>query len=247
VVEFQEMMRRYGMTPIEFLSDIGFLGPDLIAGHCIIIGGHSKSGYADPWNKDIKLLAETGTTVAHNPLVFARYGIALESYAKYLMAGVNIGIGNDTYPMDIIRNMGLAATISKIVEGEPSVATSRDVFNSVTLSAAKALKRKDLGRISPGAKADLVIVKLNSINMSPVRDPIRNLVMSGNNSDVTTVFIDGKIIVDEGLVKGVNEEELAENLQREQEKIWDMVPDQDIFGRTIDEMTVPSFKPWKKG
>ncbi len=246
VVEFQEMMRRYGMTPIEFLSDIGFLGPELIAGHCIIIGGHSKSGYADPWNRDIKLLAKTGTTVAHNPLVFARYGIALESYAKYLMAGVNIGIGNDTYPMDIIRNMGLTATISKIVEGEPSVATSRDVFNSVTLSAAKALKRKDLGRISPGAKADLVIVKLNSINMSPVRDPIRNLVMSGNNSDVTTVLIDGKIIVNEGLVKGVNEEQLAENLQREQEKIWDMVPEHDIFGRTIDEMTVPSFKPWEK-
>jgi cytosine/adenosine deaminase-related metal-dependent hydrolase len=161
------------------------------------------------------------------------------------MAGVNIGIGNDTYPMDIIRNMGLAATISKIVEGEPSVATSRDVFNSVTLNAAKALGRIDIGRIAPEAKADIVIVKLNSINMSPVRDPIRNLVMSGNNSDVTTVFIDGKMVVEKGSVTGVNEEELAENLQREQDKIWDMVPEKDIFGRTIDEITVPSFKPWK--
>lgn len=245
VVEFQEMMRRYGKTPIDFLSDVSLLGPDLIAGHCIVIGGHSKSGYADPWNRDIHLLAETGTTVSHNPLVFARYGIALESYAKYLMAGVNIGIGNDTYPMDIIRNMGLAATISKIVEGEPSVATSRDVFNSVTLNAAKALGRIDIGRIAPEAKADIVIVKLNSINMSPVRDPIRNLVMSGNNSDVTTVFIDGKMVVEKGSVTGVNEEELAENLQREQDKIWDMVPEKDIFGRTIDEITVPSFKPWK--
>jgi len=245
VVEFQEIMRRHGMTPIELLHDVGLLGPDLIAGHSILIGGHSKVGYADPWRRDIKLLAETGTTVAHCPQVFARYGIAMESYARYLMEGVNIGIGTDTYPMDIIREMGLAATLSKIVEGEPRVATSRDLFNSVTLSAAKALGRDDLGRIAPGCKADIVIVNMNSINMSPVRDPIRNLVMSGNNGDVSTVIIDGRIVVEDGRVPGVDEERLAENLQREQERIWDMLPSTDVFGRTIDEITVPSFKDWE--
>ncbi len=245
VVEFQEIMRRHGMTPIEFIHDVGLLGRDLIAGHSILIGGHSKVGYADPWRRDIKLLAETGTTVAHCPQVFARYGIAMESYARYLMEGVNIGIGTDTYPMDIIREMGLAATLSKIVEGEPRVATSRDLFNSVTLSAAKALGRGDLGRIAPGCKADIVIVKMNSINMSPVRDPIRNLVMSGNNGDVRTVMIDGRIVVEDGGVPGVDEERLAENLQREQERIWDMLPSTDVFGRTIDEITVPSFKDWE--
>ena len=245
VVEFQEIMRRHGMTPIEFLHDVGLLGLDLIAGHSILIGGHSRVGYADPWRRDIRLLAETGTTVAHCPQVFARYGIAMESYARYLMEGVNIGIGTDTYPMDIIREMGLAATLSKVVEGEPRVATSRDLFNSVTLSAAKALGRDDLGRIAPGCKADIVIVKMNSINMSPVRDPIRNLVMSGNNGDVSTVIIDGRVVVEDGGVPGVDEERLAENLQREQERIWDMLPSTDVFGRTIDEMTVPSFKDWE--
>jgi cytosine/adenosine deaminase-related metal-dependent hydrolase len=246
VIEFHEIMRRYGRTPIEFLHDVGLLGPDLIAGHCILIGGHSKVGYADPWNQDIKLLAQTGTTVAHCPLVFARYGIAMESYAKYLMKGVNVGIGTDTYPMDIIREMGLAATISKIIVGEPRVATSRDVFNSVTLGAAKALKRDDLGKIASGCKADIVIVKLNSINMSPVRDPIRNLVMSGCNSDVNMVMIDGKIVVEDGKIPGIDEEKLAENLQREQEKVWNMLPSYDIFGRKIDEITVPSFEEWKE-
>jgi cytosine/adenosine deaminase-related metal-dependent hydrolase len=245
VVEFQEIMRRHGMTPMELLHEVGLLGPDLIAGHSILIGGHSKVGYADPWRRDIRLLAETGTTVAHCPHVFARYGVALESYARYLMEGVNIGIGTDTYPMDIIREMGLAATISKIVEGEPGVATSRDLFNSVTLSAAKALGRGDLGRIAPGCKADIVIVKMNSINMSPVRDPIRNLVMSGNNGDVTTVMIDGRVVVEDGRVPGVDEEKLAENLQREQERIWDMLPSTDVFGRTVDEITPPSFKAWE--
>jgi cytosine/adenosine deaminase-related metal-dependent hydrolase len=244
LVEFQEIMRRYGMTPIEFLSDVGLLGPDLIAGHSILIGGHSKVGYTDPWMKDIKLLAQTGTTVAHCPLVFARYGIVLESYARYLMEGVNVGIGTDTYPMDIIREMGLAATISKIVEGEPRVATSRDVFNSVTLAGARALKREDLGKIAPGCKADIIFIKLNSINLSPVRDPIRNLVMSGTNSDVSKVMIDGKIVVEDGRIPGIDEEKIADNLQKEQEKIWEMLPSHDVFGRTIDEITVPSFKYW---
>jgi cytosine/adenosine deaminase-related metal-dependent hydrolase len=244
VVEFQEIMRRYGKTPLEFLHDVGLLGSDLIAGHSILISGHSKVGYADPWRRDIKLLAQTGTSVAHCPQVFARYGIAMESYAKYLMEGVNIGIGTDTYPMDIVREMGLAATISKIIEGEPRVATSRDIFNSVTLNGAKALMRDDLGRIAPGCKADIVIIKLNSINMSPVRDPIRNLVMSGNNSDINTVIIEGKIVVEDGKVPGIVEEKLAENLQREQEKVWDMISSHDIFGRTIDELTIPSFKKW---
>jgi 5-methylthioadenosine/S-adenosylhomocysteine deaminase len=245
VVEFQEIMRRHGRTPIEFLSDVGLLGPDLIAGHAILIGGHSKVGYADPWGNDIKLLAQTGTTVAHCPLVFSRYGTAMESYARYLMAGVNIGIGTDTYPMDIIREMGLAATLSKIIEGEPRVATSRDVFNSSTIHGAKALRRDDIGRISQGAKADIAIVKLNSINMSPVHDPIRNLVMSGTNSDITTVLVDGRVLVEDGKVLGVDEERLAENLQKEQNKVWDMLPQHDVMGRTIDEMTVPSFKPWR--
>jgi len=158
---------------------------------------------------------------------------------------VNIGIGTDTYPMDIIREMGLAATISKIVEGEPRVATSRDVFNSVTLGGAKALGREDLGRIAPGCKADIVVVKLNSVNMSPVRDPIRNLVMSGSNGDVTTVMIDGKIVVEDGRVPGIDEEKLAENLQREQERVWGMLPSRDVFGRNVDEITVPSFKEWE--
>ncbi|MCK4438591.1 amidohydrolase family protein, partial [Candidatus Bathyarchaeota archaeon] len=128
---------------------------------------------------------------------------------------------------------------------EPRVATSRDVFNSITLCGAKALRRDDLGRIAPGCKADIVIVKLDSINMSPVRDPIRNLVMNGNNSDVNTVMIDGKIVVEDGKVPGIDEEKLADNLQREQERVWDMLPTHDVFGRTIDEITVPSFKEWE--
>ena len=102
-----------------------------------------------------------------------------------------------------------------------------------------------LFRSAPGCKADIVVVKLNSVNMSPVRDPIRNLVMSGSNGDVTTVMIDGKIVVEDGRVPGIDEERLAESLQREQERIWDLLPSHDVFGRNVDEITIPSFKDWE--
>jgi cytosine/adenosine deaminase-related metal-dependent hydrolase len=74
--EFQEMTRRHGKTPIEWLQEIGFLGPDVILGHAIIIGG--STCHAD----DIGILADTGTNVAHAAWVFARRGIAMESFAR---------------------------------------------------------------------------------------------------------------------------------------------------------------------
>lgn len=76
-VDFWEIMRRHGKTPIQYLADLGLLGDDFIAGHAIVIGGHSKSGYADPWDKDIHTLAETGVSVAHCPGPFVRYAIEI--------------------------------------------------------------------------------------------------------------------------------------------------------------------------
>jgi len=245
VVDFKEIMRRHGKTPIEFLADIDVLGNDFIAGHAIIIGGHSKSSYADPWDKDIRLLAETGTTVAHCPRPFARYAIAMESYSKYIRMGVNMGIGTDTFPQDMLREMRLASILSKIVEGEPSVATSMDVFNSATLSGAKALKRPDLGRIAPGAKADLVLIRLDTFNMCPVTDPIRTLVQVATNSDVDRVIVDGKTVVEDGKVKGFDEEEILDELQRSMDKICERIHEYDRIQRMSHDILPPSLKKWK--
>ena len=70
--------------------------------------------------------------------------------------------------------------------------------------------------------------------------------MSGSNSDVTTVMIDGKIVVEDGRGPGIEEEKLVDNLKREQERVLGMLPSHDVFGRTIDEITVPSFKEWEE-
>ena len=242
---FREIIKRHGKTPTELLADLGILGPDFISGHSIIVSGHSKSGYADPWDRDITLLAETGSTVAHCPIVFSRYGIAMESYSKFLRMGVNVGMGTDSFPQDLLREMRLASTLSKVVEGEASVATSLDIFNSATICGANALHRPDLGRIAVGAKADLALIKLDSFNMSPLRDPIRNFVQLAESSDVDMVIVNGETLVENGKVLGFDEEKNFENLQSSMDEICDRIPGNDRLGRTIDDLMAPTLKKWE--
>ncbi|MGB0554169.1 MAG: amidohydrolase family protein [Alphaproteobacteria bacterium] len=103
VTKFHEMFRRHGKTPIRWLHYIGALGSHSIIGHGIFLDHH-------PWlhwttRKDLDLLAETGTTVAHCPTVFLRRGITLRTFGTYVRAGVNVGIGTDTYPHNFLEEM----------------------------------------------------------------------------------------------------------------------------------------------
>ena len=95
VLEFQDSVRHTGRTPVGMLHDLGFLGPEVVLGHGLYTTGHSQIAYTK--GDDLALLAETGTSVAHSPTVFARRGIHLESFQRYLDAGVNLAIGTDSY------------------------------------------------------------------------------------------------------------------------------------------------------
>lgn len=90
--------------------------------------------------------------------------------------------------------------------------TSPDLFNFATVYGANALGRRDLSRVEVGAKADLVVVDLNTICISPVRDPIRNLVYGATDQDVDRVIIDGRTVVEDGEVLGMNEHVITEDL-----------------------------------
>ena len=242
VPEFQEMTRRHGMTPIEWLREIGFLGPDVILGHAIIVGGGSWANYqAD----DVGILADTATNVAHAVWVFARRGIAMESFARYLARGVNMTIATDTAPQSMIEAMRFTAVVSKIVDRQTEVATAADVFNAATLGGAKALARDDLGRIAAGAKADLIVWDAETLSMAPVRDPIRNIVYAAQASDIESVLVDGRFIMKNGVVPGVDERALARELQSGGEAMWRDIHKGDWKGRSIDELSPQSFPAFK--
>ncbi|HEX6989881.1 MAG TPA: chlorohydrolase family protein [Bacillota bacterium] len=218
LIEYQEIMRRHGKTPVQFLHDLGILGPHMTVGHCVYVTGHSAT--ATPGNRDLEILAETGTSVAHSPLVFARNGRILETFARYLRHGVNMTVATDTFPQDLISEMRLGLYLAKVLEGDYAAVTAEDMFHAATIGGARALQRDDLGRLAPGALADVVLWDLNNLRIGPYFDPVKALVHCATGDDVDTVLVDGRVVVEGGRVLGARTEpELVEVAQRIAEKI----------------------------
>jgi len=242
VNEFLEMVQRNGMTPIEWLESIGFLGPDCILGHCIIAGGGSWANYAAD---DIGILADTGAAVAHAVWVFARRGIAMESFSKYVRRGVTMTLATDTSPQNMIEALRYAAVVSKIVDRETELATAATAFDAATLGGSKALGRDDLGRIAPGAKADLLIWDAGTLNMSPLRDPVKNIVYNAAMEDLRTSIIDGRVVMQDGVpLYAKDPREAARALQAAGERMWGRFAQHDWQGRDVDTMSPQTYPAW---
>ena len=240
LIEFHTVMRRYRCTPIELLHKIGFLDPEVSLSHCIFISGHSWLAY--PYGDDLKIIADSGASVVYSPLKYFKLGIVMESFDKYLKAGVNMGIGTDTFPKDIISDMRYAALSSRVAEKSFIAGHPRDVFNAATLGGAKMIGRDDLGRLQKRAKADIAIINLKDIAFGAIRDPIKALVETAVSRDVRTVIVDGEILVDYGKYLRLDEKELLEKVQAKGEQVWDSVPKWHWTGKGVDEVMPPAFK-----
>jgi cytosine/adenosine deaminase-related metal-dependent hydrolase len=244
VVEFQEMQRRHGLSPIEWLERIEFLTPTTILGHAIICGGGS---WANFHAEDIAIMARHGCAVAHAAWVFARRGIAMESFARYLAAGITMTLGTDTCPQSMIEAQRWAAVLSKIVDRRTDVATAADVFTAATLGGARALGRDDLGRIAPGARADLLLWGGGgtSLFMTPLRDPIKNIVYNAQAEDLRAVVVDGRTLMADGRVLTVDEQAATVALQAAGERLWPRLTEVDYRHRSADELSPLSYPRWE--
>ncbi len=240
--EFQEMIRRNGMTPVEWLKDIGFLSEWNILGHVIIIAGSSWAQYN---GDDLAILRNAGASVAHCVWVFARRGIAMESFGGYLKEGVNMCLGTDTAPQSMIEALRWTAVIGKIMARDTQQATSADVFNAATLNAAKMLHRDDLGRISPGAKADILIWERDSLFMTPLRDALKNIVFNAQTEDLRTVMVDGTIVLDNGRPIYVDQDAANQAVQFAGERMWSEMQAGDWAQRSVEELSPMTFPNWK--
>ena len=155
----------------------------------------------------------------------------MESFASYRRAGVNMSLGTDTNPQSVIEAMRWAAVVSKIVERNTEATTAAHVFDAATLGGARALGRDDLGRIAPGAKADLVLWKGASWGMTPLRDPVKNIVYNATAEDVDRVWVDGRLVVDGGRVRAADERAILAALQAGGERMWPRMAQFDWAGR----------------
>jgi 5-methylthioadenosine/S-adenosylhomocysteine deaminase len=193
MAEHEELLRRTGETAPQMLERLGLLGPDLILGHCIFLDHHGWTRQRT--RADLDRLARSGTSVAHCPVTFARSGMTLQTLGGYRRAGVNVGIGTDSYPFNMLEEMREALICSRVAAGSVFDLDTGTLFDIATTGGARALGRDDIGRIAVGAKADLVLVDLDEPTMQPVHDPLRNLVHCAAERAVRDVFIDGEQVV----------------------------------------------------
>jgi cytosine/adenosine deaminase-related metal-dependent hydrolase len=242
--EFHDILAAHGCTPIELLERIGLLNERVLIGHCNFLAGPGRMNYAG--GRDLEILAASGATVSHCPINLIRRGRVLDSWQSYRAAGVPIALGTDTYPRDMTLQMRAASYMAKMLSRDYFAAPAEELFVAATIASARALRRSDIGHLSPGAKADIVVIDLSgggTLRYGPVRDPIRSLVECGIGDDVQTVIVDGRICVDNGKVLGVDLEALRAAAQAEAERQWAGVSDWDPLGRSAEQRNPWSFPP----
>src|SRR5258708_38272130 len=120
------------------------------------------------------MLQETGTAVAHCPVVLSRYGQMMEDVGSYIRKGVNVAMGTDTEPQNMAEEVRMASTLGRAAAGSVRGVWLSELFHAATIGGAKALGRGDRGRRPIGAKADRVLPHTEAPGMRPAPDPLRS-------------------------------------------------------------------------
>ena len=217
--ELTLLRRRYDMGAAEYARHAGLLGRNVILAH---------AGRAT--DEDLKALAETGTHVANCALTFAREGVNFP-YARFAEAGINTGLGTDSHGMDFIGEMRTTGLMSKLHFRKAHFGTAHELIRAGTQAGADALGRPDLGRIQPGAKADLLVFDLFKPHLQPVWDPIKNLVWKGHAGDLAMVMVHGEPVVRDGRLLKADEASIMRTASLAAQKIWNIAEQRQILPR----------------
>src|SRR5262249_55494745 len=152
------------------------------------------------------------------PLVYARWG-APAPFHRFTARGVRTAIGTDQ-ERDYVAELRTAGLVSKLHAGQAHVASAGELVRAATLTGAEALGRPDLGRIAPGARADLVVVDLGCPPLRPAFDPLQSLVWHATGADVATVLVDGEVLVHEGRFLRGDEAAIRRDASAAIERVW---------------------------
>ncbi|MGN8875928.1 amidohydrolase family protein [Pseudoflavonifractor sp. HCP28S3_F10] len=198
----------YQEDTIPHLEKLGVLGPDFIAVHCVYMR-----------DEDLETFKKYGVKVSHNPNSNMVLASGVARIPEMLEKGITVSLAcdgsasNDTQNM--LETIKAASLMQKVYHRDPSLMPASAVVELATLGGAKALGREDsLGSIEPGKKADLVIFDPISPFSNPVHDPVSALVYSSSPSNIHTVLVDGKVVLENGHMTTVDEEKILREAQR---------------------------------
>ena len=207
--EVRIMRERYGCTSVEHLDRLGLLGPSTIGAHCVHVT-----------DSDIATLAARGVTVSHNPQSNMKISSGVAPVERLRAAGALVTIGTDgtcsNNDLDMFEEVRTAAFLQKSATGDPVALPAYEALRLATANGARAMGCSDgeLGVIRAGALADVIVVDLQKPHLQPVHDVVSNLVYCGKASDVETVVVDGRIVVENRRVAGVDLPALYDGVAR---------------------------------
>ncbi|MBA4371360.1 MAG: S-adenosylhomocysteine deaminase [Thermodesulfovibrio sp.] len=211
--EVRELLGRYGRRPIELMHDHGILGQRVLAAHCV-------------WASDeeIDILAETETGVAHCIKSNLKLASGIAPVVKMLSAGVKVAFGTDgaasNNDLDILGEMATAARVHKAISGDPTVLNARQALSMATRSGAGVLGLDSIaGSIQTGRSADLVIAELNRPHLVPLYDIYSQIVYAMRASDVSTVLVNGRVLLEQGRPTTLDEDAIYARARSWAEKI----------------------------
>ncbi len=183
---------------IKYLEDINFLSDKLLAAHVIFLD-----------KNDMKILKKYGVGISHNPKANSRAGTGISpAYDMYKM-DLDIGLGTDgpmsSNQMDIFNVMGYAASVARLPSKDESRFTPFELVDMSTMGGARALDMEsEIGSLEVGKKADIIIVDTDAANTQPNYDPYATIAFSAYPQNVTHTIVNGKIIVENGILKTIN-------------------------------------------
>ena len=203
-----EMKKRYGKSSTKLLADVGFFEGNSVAYHC----NHLS-------DEDITLLSEHKVGIVTNPSSNMKLASGICPVPKLMNSDLTIGIGTDgaatNNHQSVLLDMQLLARIHKMDNMDPTVLKAKDVLRMAILNNASIYGLDDkIGSLETGKLADLIIIDTNQAHWQPMNDPYSQIVYSMQPDDVSHTIINGKTLMENGLVLGVNESQIIESIKK---------------------------------
>ena len=187
--ELDDSLKQNGVTPVQYMERIGFLGPNIIAAHCVWVD-----------EADRKLLAKHGVGCVHNPSSNMMLASGVAPVVEQRAAGIAVGLGTDgpsgsNNDLNLMEEIDLAAKLQKITKMDPRALGAKDAVAMATIEGARAIHMdKEIGSLEPTKKADLLILSLDTPNAVPMYDVYSQLAYALKSSNVETVIVGGRLV-----------------------------------------------------
>jgi 5-methylthioadenosine/S-adenosylhomocysteine deaminase len=200
--EVENIKKEKGAPPFEYLDGLGFLNEDVVASHSVWVS-----------RGEMNVIKKRGVKLVHNPVSNMKIAAGVAPVPEYIKRGIPVGLGTDgaasNNSLDMFEDMKITALLHKVFSNDPEAVPAETALEMATMGGAKALGLEDeIGSIEIGKKADLILLDIEKPHLTPMTHPVSHLVYAAKGSDVSDVIVDGKILMEDGRLKTLDEEKI---------------------------------------